>query len=143
MQHACRLFKSIETVFELRGTKRFVPGDPLIDFLRCMRAGKRMPEAVWAAFESTLAADNQGVLDSRHADPHFRHGYGMAMYWETFARWINRRAMIDAQMLGVPLVFCQCFDQCGSMTRDVAMRFLSVYNIHNTRHMHGALAVHI
>ena len=43
IQHASRLFKPIPWVFELRGTKRFETGDPLIEFLACMRAGRRFP----------------------------------------------------------------------------------------------------
>ena len=43
IQHAIRLFKSIPGVFELRGTKRFETGDPLIEFLACMRVGRRFP----------------------------------------------------------------------------------------------------
>jgi hypothetical protein len=38
VQHACKLFQRIPDVFELRGTKRFVSGDPLLEFLTCMRA---------------------------------------------------------------------------------------------------------
>ena len=43
IQYAIRLFISIPGVFELRGTKRFETGDPLIEFLACMRAGRRFP----------------------------------------------------------------------------------------------------
>ena len=38
VQHACKLFQRIPHVFELRGTKRFVAGDPLGEFLTRMRA---------------------------------------------------------------------------------------------------------
>ena len=38
VQHACKLFQRIPHVFELRGTKRSVPGGPLGQFLHCMRA---------------------------------------------------------------------------------------------------------
>ena len=44
VQHAIKVFGSIQHVFELRGTKRFKAGDPLLDFLECMRHGKRFPE---------------------------------------------------------------------------------------------------
>ena len=50
IQNAIRVFSMIPHVFELRGTKRFKPGDPLIEFLQCMRTGTRMPEKVWQAF---------------------------------------------------------------------------------------------
>ena len=56
VQHACKLFQRIPHVFELRGTKRFVPGDPLGEFLQHMRADglsqgqPRFPARIWAAF---------------------------------------------------------------------------------------------
>ena len=37
VQNGCKLFKAIPHVFELHGTKRFVKGDPLAEFLTCMR----------------------------------------------------------------------------------------------------------
>ena len=96
IQHACRLFRSIPDVFELEGTTRFVAGDPLVQFLVCVREGKRFSVAVWSAFKATFALDNSGECDPRHAEDRFRFGYGMAMYWETLARWIPRRARRDA-----------------------------------------------
>ena len=57
VQHACALFQSIRTVVELKGTKRFAPGDPLIKFLECMRAGKRFPPGGWRAFQGRVADD--------------------------------------------------------------------------------------
>ena len=69
VQHAIELFKSIPCVFELRGTKRFETGDMRIEFLACMRAGRRFPEPVWTAFTRTFAVDNerQGKVDPRHS----------------------------------------------------------------------------
>ena len=58
IQSAIRIFGRIPSVIELRGTKRFVPGDPLITMLECMRRGERMPAPVWAAFEATFALDS-------------------------------------------------------------------------------------
>ena len=43
IQHASALFKRIPDVFELEGTKRFVDGDPLVDFLKHMRDGSPFP----------------------------------------------------------------------------------------------------
>lgn len=43
----------------------------------------------------------------------------------------------------VPLVFCQAADECTTMGRDTASRFLNVYNIHHTGHMHVVFLVHI
>ena len=82
VQHACRRFNNIPSVFNLQGTKRFVLGDPLIELLNCMRTGTRFPEKVWQAFEATFATDNRGSLDPRHSKEKWRDGYGMAIYWE-------------------------------------------------------------
>ena len=55
VQYGCKLFKAVPHVFELQGTKRFVKGDPLADFLMCMRrrdvTGPRFPPHIWAAFQ--------------------------------------------------------------------------------------------
>ena len=125
VNHACKLFTRIEHVFELKGTKRFVAGDPLIDFLSCMRTGTQFSAPTWKAFEKTWATDATGRLDPRHAEPKFRDGFGLAMYWETLSRWIPQRARRDARKLGVPLVFCQCYDECSTMSRDAGARFLN------------------
>ena len=55
IQNAIKVFKRIPDVIELRGTKRFVPGDPLVKFLECMRAGKKFSKPVWDAFAATFA----------------------------------------------------------------------------------------
>ena len=55
-------------------------------------SGTPFPEDIWRAFEATFASDAQGVLDERHAQEKFRSGHGLAMYWETLARWIPQRA---------------------------------------------------
>ena len=80
IQNAIRVFRNVPHVFELRGTKRFKVGDPLIELLGCMRAGRRIPQKVWKAFEKTFAADNDGTLDARHETPKFQHGFWMSMY---------------------------------------------------------------
>ena len=141
VQYGCKLFKAIPNVFELHGTKRFVKGDPLGEFLTCMRrqdvAGPRFPPHIWAAFEETFAKDEIGNLDPRHADDRFRNGHGLAMYWETLARWMPARARRDAEAAGVPAVCIQMHDECNSIDRDEAMRMLNVPNIHRTGDMHG------
>ena len=143
VQHACRVFRSIPSVFNLLGTKRFKVGDSLIDFLNCMRTGTRFPEKVWKAFEATFATDNNGVLDSRHRAEKWRDGYGMAIYWEPLVRWGARRAQRDAQLLQVPLVFLQSWDECSTLDDDARARLLTVANIHNTGHTHGFLLAHV
>jgi hypothetical protein len=148
IQHAQKVFRAIENVFELRGTRRFVAGDPLIEFLQCMRrgpdpaTGKTFPDQVWAAFEQTWATDKDDVLDPRHQEARFQEGYGMGIYWETLARWIPKRAQLDARKLGKPLVFLQCVDEAGGMDDATAWRFLNQFNIYNTGKMHGVLPVH-
>ena len=90
VQNGCRLFQAIPHVFELHGTKRFVKGDPLAEFLTCMRrqetSGPRFPPHIWEAFEGTFARDTVWSLDSRHSEARFRSGCGIAIYWETLAR---------------------------------------------------------
>ena len=73
----------------------------------------------------------------------FSDGFGLAMYWETLARWISRRARRDAKGLGVPLVFLQSADECNTMDKSAAQRLLHVANIHATGHMHGVLPAHV
>ena len=143
IQHAIKVFGSIPHVFELRGTKRFKVGDPLIEFLLCMRAGKRFSQRVWKTFERTFATDRKGVLDPRHRSERFLHGFGLAMYWETLSRWISQRGKRDARELGVPLVFLQAVDECNTIDRDAAQRLLNVPNMHNTGNIHGVLPAHI
>ena len=143
VQHAIRVFGNIAHVFELRGTKRFKAGDPLIEFLQCMRAGERLRSEVWNTFRETYASDNRGILDPRHEQPKFMHGYGMAMYWETIARWITKRARRDAQALGVPCVFMQAVDECNTIDRSAALRLLNIPNLHTTGNIHGVLPAHV
>ena len=81
-QNAIRVFGSIPHVFELLGTKRFKPGDPLIQLLASMRAGRRIPEPVWTAVKGRFATDNRGAHDRRHSDPEFSEGHGLSIYWE-------------------------------------------------------------
>ena len=143
IQHAIRLFKAIPHVFELRGTKRFKPGDPLIQFLTCMRTGRRIPQRVWKIFEKTFATDNDGVLDPRHRSPKFSQGFWMSIYWETLARQMSQRAQHDSLNLGVPMVFLQAVDECNSIDRVAAQRLLNVPNMHTTGHIHGVLPSHV
>ena len=144
VQHAIQVFARISLVFELKGTKRFEAGDPLIEFLACMRTGRRFPEPVWAAFAHTFAADNDGSgrTDPRHAEPNFRDGYGMAIYWEALVRWMSQRARRGAREAQVPLVFLQAVDECNTIDGDAARRLLNVPNPHNTGHIHGVLPVY-
>ena len=143
VQHAIKVFGCIPHVFELRGTKRFKTGDPLITLLGCMRAGTKIPQRVWRAFERTFASDRRGILDPRHDMPKFRSGFGLAMYWETLSRWISQRARHDARACGVPLVFLQAADECNTIDRDAAQRLLNVPNMHNTGNIHGVFPSHV
>jgi hypothetical protein len=148
VQHACNLFQRIPNIYELQGTKRFVEGDPLIQFLNRMRAKvpagqRRFPPDIWAAFEDTFARDTEAHLDPRHTDPQFLDGYGMAMYWEPLVRWMSPRARRDARALGKPLVFLQAADEVNTVTdKETFARMLNVSNMHKTGHMHGVLPAH-
>ena len=143
VQHACQVFRAIPSVFNFQGTKRFVAGDPLVAFLGCMRAGRRIPPEVWASFAHQFAADNSGDLDIRHGQARWRDGYGMAIYWEPLVRWMKSRAMRDALMLGVPVVYLQSWDECSALDANARARLLTVANMHNTGHMHGFLLIHV
>ena len=65
---------------------------------------------------NTFATDNQGRRDPQHDLPKFCAGYGLALYWDTLARWTPQRAQRDAKSRGVPLVFLQAADQCSTLT---------------------------
>jgi hypothetical protein len=108
-----------------------------------MRAGRRIPQHIWNAFEKTFATDNAGILDERHKSPKFSQGFWVSMYWETLARQIPPRAQRDARRMGVPVVFLQSVDECNSIDRNAAQRLLNVPNMHNTGHMHGVLPSHV
>ena len=110
-----------------------------------MRAGSRFPDDVWRAFKRTFALDNPetGVLDERHSQDKFRHGFGLGIYWDTLARWIPERARLDARRCGVPLVFLQAADECNTIDRSAALRLLEVPNMHNTGNIHGVLPIHV
>ena len=143
IQHAQEVFCNVPDVFELKGTMRFVKGDPIIDFLQCMRSGGTFPSETWAAFEATFARDTPTEPDPRHAEARFAEGYGMGIYWESLSRMVSRRAVLDARKLGVPLLLAQCADECNDMAKSVAFRFLNQLNPHKTGHMHGILPVHV
>ena len=68
---------------------------------------------------------------------------GVAIYWDTVARWITLRARRDASALGVPLVFLLSADECNTINGEAARRLLSVANVHNTGHIPGVLPAHI
>ena len=146
-QHAINVFKRMGNIIELKETRRFVVGDPLIKFLDCMRKGLKIPVGVWKAFEKTFATDSipgrQPQLDPRHGQAEFLEGYGLALYWETLARWITRRARRDARVLGVPLVFLQAADECQTLDKAAYSRLLNVTNIYKTAKIHGVFASHI
>eukprot|EP00435_Cladocopium_sp_Y103_P001235 s5712_g1.t1 len=72
VQHAQRLFASIPDVFELRGTMRFKPGDPLIDILRHMQFGEQFPDDLWQQLQARFAVDAApGVQDPRFEETKF------------------------------------------------------------------------
>jgi len=147
VQSAIKIFKRISTVIELKETKRFVEGDPLIQFLDSMRKGVKIADNAWRAFEKTFAMDSmpgkEPEFDPRHDQPEYLEGYGLAMYWETLARWITRRARRDARVLGVPLVFLQAADECQTLDKEAYSRLLNVANIYKTGQIHGVLPAHI
>ena len=91
----------------------------------------------------TFAADAAGVLDPRHSEKKSLEGYGIALYWETLARWIPQRALRDARAAGAPIVFLQAVDECNSIGRDEAARLLNVVNMHQTADIHEVFPAHV
>ena len=74
--------KNTECKYELRGTMRFKPQDPLIEILQCMRLGRALPDSLWAQFEERVVRDEApGVADARLDSENFRSGYCMSIYW--------------------------------------------------------------
>ena len=108
----------------------------MIKFFECMRGGKRICEKVWRAFQARVA-------DDLSPEETYLTGHGLAMYWETLARWSPRRARRDAEVLGVPLVFLQAADECSSLSTELYLRLLNVASLYKTGKIHGVFAVHI
>ena len=134
VQHAQKLFASIPDVFELRGTMRFKPGDPLIELLQRMREGRSMPDGIWEKFQArSVAKTESGQPDERFDMPHFRQGYCMSIYWASVVRMMYRRTLTDAHELDQPLVLLQAADTASGLERTVALRFLNRPN----PYMHG------
>jgi hypothetical protein len=119
----------------------------LIKFLGCMRKGQKIPQLIWKAFENTFATDSfpgkEPTLDARHAAHEFLEGFGLAMYWETLARWITKRARRDAHVLEVPLVCLQAADECQTLDKEAYSRLLNVANIYKTGKVHGVFPAHV
>ena len=130
-------------LIKLRGAKRFAPNNHLIEFLDCMRAIATIFIRIWKLFKPIFNYDFHGELDLRHTDEKIMHSYNMAMYWETLSRCIPRHALRDAKTKKMPLIFCQTADECKTMDRDAATRFLDLHNIHHNGHMHGVFQVHV
>eukprot|EP00435_Cladocopium_sp_Y103_P075807 s26_g65.t1 len=125
VQHAQRFFASIPDVFELRGTMRFKPGDPLVNILQHMRLGKQFPNDLWQQLQSRFAVDAApGAQDPRFEEAKFREGYGMSIYWASLGRMMCRRALLDASTLGQPLVL-QAAGSCAELPKKRALQFLS------------------
>ena len=144
VQHAQKVFAEIPDVFELRGTMRFKPGDPLIDLLQCMRQGHRLPDAIWNAFQQRCARNTtSGNADERFNLPRFRRGYCMSIYWASLVRMMYRRALLDAAQADQPLVLLQAADNASGLERNVAFRFLNRPNPYQTGHMHGLFPCHV
>ena len=93
-QHAQQELANIQDVFELRGTKRFKDGDPLIELLQCMRAGSPLSERLWAALQHRFVKDaGPGQPDAK--EENFHSGYCMSIYWTSSSRMLFRRAVLE------------------------------------------------
>lgn len=144
VQHAQKLFAAIPDVFELRGTMRFKPQDPLIDILQCMRTGQKFPDQLWSKLEARFVRDEAaGKPDSRLESPQFRSGFCMSIYWASLMRMLCRRVVIDANRLGKTLVMLQTADTCLGLDRDGGLRFLNQPNPYRTGLMHGIFPCYV
>ena len=144
VQQAQKVFSEVPDVFELRGAMRFRVGDPLVGLLQCMRSGTRFPDEIWNSFVSRCAVDSSpGVPDERMLEENFRSGYCVSIYWNVLTRMMNRRALLDATRVKVPLVLMQCADECGEMDPDAVLRFLCSPNPYKTGQMHGVFPCHV
>ena len=130
IQHAQKVFGEAPDVFELRGTMRFVTGDPLIE--------------LWRQLKARFAQDaGVGQADPRLNEENFRSGYCMSIYWTFLSRMLSRRAILDARQAEVLLVLLQCADECSELEKEAAFRFLSQPNPNRTGHAHGILPCHV
>lgn len=140
VQHAQKVFKEIPDVFELRGTMRFKPQDPLIEILQCMRDGRPMSDNLWNQFEERVVRDEgPGVVDRRLDSEKFRSGYCMSIHWSSLIRMMYRRAVLDARRRQERLVFLQAADTCLEMDHETRLRLLNQPNPYNTGMIHGIL----
>ena len=144
IQHAQKVFGEVPDVFDLRGTMRLVTGDPLIDILQCMRAGRAFPDELWRQLKARFAQDaGVGQADPRLNEENFRSGYCMSIYWASLSRMLSRRAVLDARQAEVLLVLLQCADECSELDKEAAFRFLSQPIPNRTGHAHGILPCHV
>ena len=132
------LFKdSFTHVVQFHGTGRFSTcndGKDLVELLACMRAGRKMPDALWAklkAQEIDLDGD-----DARLHDAKFDFAHEGAFVWEIVARLQQLRAMRDAAKAGKRLYYVQAVDQyvdnSRTMMRSDTLEALQVVNLTNT-----------
>ncbi|CAE7258426.1 unnamed protein product [Symbiodinium sp. CCMP2592] len=144
IQNAQLVFQAVPDVFELRGTKRFRPGDPLIEILQCMRTGRRFSEELCVKLRDRFVKDaGLGQCDPRLDEEGFLDGYCMSIYWSSLTRMMNRRVQVDAHRHGVPLVVLQCADECQGLKGQKMRSFLSQPNPYKTGYAHGVLPCHI
>ena len=140
VQHAQKLVSEIPDVYELRGTMRFKPQDPLIEILQRMRLGHTLPDRLWAQFQERVVRDEApGVADARLESENFRSGYCMSIYWASLIRMMYRHTILQASRCNQTLVFLQAADTCMGMNHETGLRFLNQPNPYNTGLIHGIL----
>ncbi|CAE7805372.1 unnamed protein product [Symbiodinium sp. CCMP2592] len=144
IQNAQAVFQAVPDVFELRGTKRFRPGDPLIEILQRMRTGQPFSDELWEQLRDRFVKDAcPGQCDPRLDEEGFLDGYCVSLYWSSLTRMMNRRVLVDAHRHGVPLVVLQCADECQGLKGQKMRSFLSQPNPYKTGYAHGVLPCHI
>ena len=87
---ATKVFDEAPDVFELRESTRCTPGDPLLEFLDCTRAGWPFPRELWSAFQARWVPEMPpGFPDPRLANECYRSDYTVALQWVTLTRLMN------------------------------------------------------
>ena len=150
-QWGIKAFNEFDYAFELTETKPFAPGDPLEPFLQSLRCadaehGRVVDEGLWNVFQRQCvkSSGNGGVThDPRLHEERYQRTYFVAYYWHAVVRFFYARARREAQLFGVPLLWCQAADdikgldaQSANEKAKMVKGLMRQWNIHDTAHLH-------
>ena len=141
-QFAMKLFQQTPLCFELLETSRF--RDPvlkeLMTFVRTCEPDSSVPKHLQATWKKMLLKKD----DARLREERFQVGHFLAIYWDSVARSIVKRARRDASATGQVLYLLQAADACKPlMPTDLAKKLVTTTNPGNTGLMHGMLPLHV